>query len=83
MGYSMLTDVDGHFLRYTEWVHYPGPSNAWQPVWSTSYGIELYNHTADAAENANVFDAVRGGAVARTLHDRLRKGWAGNFARRG
>ena len=44
MGYSMLTRVDFSLVRYTEWVHFPGPSASWQPVWNESFGTELYNH---------------------------------------
>ena len=56
MGYSMLTAIDGHEVRYTEWVHFPGPGNNFQPVWETLYATELYNHTEDPGENVNRFD---------------------------
>ena len=79
MGYSMLTRVGGgHLVRYTEWVHFPGPLHSWRPLWNESFGIELYNHTADAAENVNVWQDVRGSDVARELRDRLHMGWRAN-----
>jgi len=56
MGYTILTHIDGHEMRYTEWVGFPGPSNGFKPLWNMSFGTELYNHTADPGENANVFD---------------------------
>lgn len=80
MGYSMMTRlISGSLLRYTEWVLFPGPSNGWKPLWSRSYGTELYNHTNDPAENINVFDTVRGTAVASALSAQLHKGWRANF----
>ena len=75
MGYTMLTHADGATVRYTEWVHYPGPTNGWAPKWETSYGTELYNHTFDPGENRNLFASVRGTALAKTLAARLHGGW--------
>ena len=75
MGYSMMTRIDGTLLRYTEWVHFPGPSNGWRPKWDQSLGTELYNHSCDAAENANVFESVKGTHLAKELHTRLKGGW--------
>ena len=80
MGYSMLTRLEGALLRYTEWVRFPGPSNAWQPVWSELYATELYNHTADPEENHNIFLEIGGSDVAKALRKRLRMGWPANFA---
>ena len=74
----MLTHADGATVRYTEWVHYPGPTNGWAPKWETSYGTELYNHTFDAGENRNLFASVRGTALAKTLAARLHGGWEGS-----
>ena len=78
MGYTMLTHADGATVRYTEWVHYPGPTNGWAPKWETSYGTELYNHTFDPSENRNLFASVRGTALAKTLAARLHGGWEGS-----
>ena len=77
MGYTMLTHADGATVRYTEWVHYPGPTNGWAPKWETSYGTELYNHTFPG-ENRNLFASVRGTALAKTLAARLHGGWEGS-----
>ena len=78
MGYSMLTRVGSSLVRYTEWVRFPGPSHSWKPMWNESFGTELYNHTADPAENDNVWQSLRGSDVVRELQDRLRMGWRGN-----
>jgi len=56
MGYSILTYLAGHEVRYTEWVGFGGPGNGWRPMWNVSHGTELYNHTSDAEENWNVFE---------------------------
>ena len=80
MGYTMLTimaeGTDLHELRYTEWVHFPGPSNDWKPRWDENYGIELYNHTDDPAENENIYfsDSVDD-AIKSELRRRLHAGW--------
>ena len=78
MGYSMLTRLGGALLRYTEWVHFPGPSTRWQPNWDELYAVELYNHNDDPAENANVYAGVEGSEVAKALRERLRAGWPAN-----
>ena len=78
MGYSMLTHVDGHEVRYTEWVKFQGPDGNFTPDWSVSYGVELYNHTDDAAENYNAHKDADP-EVAKALSAQLRKNWAGNF----
>jgi iduronate 2-sulfatase len=78
MGYTMLTRIDGSLVRYTEWVHFPGPSNAWRPRWDTSYGTELYNHSVDPGENVNVYTSVRGTELASRLQARLHKGSEAN-----
>ena len=41
MGYTMLTRVGGSTFRYTEWVHFQGPTGGFTPDWTTSYGTEL------------------------------------------
>jgi len=70
MGYSMLTFHQEHEIRYTEWVNFPGPSANFLPNWSNIYATEIYNHTADPAENHNVFKATSADIV-KVLSDRL------------
>ena len=46
--------------------------------------LSIEGHTddiGDPQENANVWGAVRGSALARLLSDRLHQGWRGNHAR--
>jgi len=71
MGYSILTHFDGHEVRYTEWVHYPGPSHDFKPIWSTNYGTEFYNHTESPGENVNRFRWIENTTVHETLSKRL------------
>lgn len=71
MGYSMLTHLDGHEIRYTEWVHYPGPSKNFKPDWSTNYGTEFYNHTESPGENVNRFRWIENTDIHDTLSKRL------------
>lgn len=54
MGNSMITDIDGHEFRYTEWSTYRGPANDWKPDWSSCHGVEIYNHTGDPGEDVNL-----------------------------
>ena len=56
MGYSMLTHLDGHEIRYTEWVHYPGPSKNFKPDWSTNYGTDFTTITPRALSVESFFD---------------------------
>ena len=81
MGYSMLTTLGGSEVRYTEWVDYNGLHTSWEPRWLTVYGVEMYNHTCDPAENHNVAGTGKGfaqTAVGGELRAILRSGWAGN-----
>ena len=78
MGYTMLTLVDGHEVRYTEWVKFGGPNADFSPDWSVSYGVELDNHTADPSENVNVHNDADP-EVVKALSDKLQKNWQGNF----
>ncbi len=72
MGYSILTHVEGgHEVRYTEWVHYPGSSNDFKPVWTTNYGTEFYNHTESPGENVNRFRWIENTEIHRMLSKRL------------
>ena len=80
MGYTMLTKLDGHEVRYTEWVRFAGPGAGdgaqWEPDWGTNFGTELYNHTDDAWENRNVA-AAASEAVRKELSGMLHAGWQG------
>jgi len=71
MGYSLLTRYQGHEYRYNEWVHFPGPSADFKPTWSESVGVELYNHTADPAENYNLAPEIADQSVLQVLSKRL------------
>lgn len=71
MGYSMMTREGGALYRFTEWVGFAGPSASFRPDWSHLVATELYNHTADPAENANI--AARSPNVVTTLSARLRR----------
>jgi hypothetical protein len=72
MGYSMVTKVGGHQLRYTEWVPVTlldKEAQLFKPDWSTSLGLELYNHSAsgfsfDEMENVNIAAAAGAGTLA-------------------
>eukprot|EP00937_MAST-01D_sp_MAST-1D-sp2_P000882 g882.t1 len=82
MGYTMLTKLDGHELRYTEWVKFAGGDQVgtsaakWEPDWDVNFGTELYNHTDDAFENRNAA-ASTSDAVLKQLSDLLHAGWKG------
>ena len=71
LGYSILTYLDKHEVRYTEWVHFPGPSNRFRPVWTTNYGVEFYNHTESPSEDINR-NAWLSSSVRSELSRRLR-----------
>jgi len=79
MGYSMVTKVGGHQLRYTEWVPVTlldKEAQLFKPDWSTSLGLELYNHSAsgfsfDEMENVNIA-AVAGAGTLVALSKQLR-----------
>ena len=67
MGYTMKTDD----YRYTEWVKFTNK----KPDWSTVYGVELYNHTADPDENYNVAEEASFANLRKGLSRQLRAGW--------
>jgi arylsulfatase A-like enzyme len=87
MGSSMVTDVDGHEIRYAEWATYAGPESNWKPIWTDSYAVELYNHTSDPQESENLaivpqfgppsessirhFSFLRAKDLVKTLQQRL------------
>ena len=74
MGYIIFTRLgDGSPARYTEWVGYANHT----PVWSTFYGAELYNHTADPDENLNIVGHPSLAHEVKHLSDLLRAGWRG------
>lgn len=77
MGYTMLTRIDEHEYRYTEWAHFRGPKAnvPWHPNWQKLYGTELYNHSYDPAENRNLFEELEGSGLAAQLRARLRRQW--------
>ena len=55
MGYNVVTrlnDTHSTLVRYTEWVEYNSTTNV--PNWSRLHGVELYNRTADPAEDWNM-----------------------------
>jgi len=74
MGYTMLTSYEGHEVRYTEWVNFPGKKGGFKPLWSTIYGTELYNHSTDAAENRNTASGADPTAL-KALSAQLHAGW--------
>ena len=84
MGYSMQTRFSGHEFRFTEWVHFSGPTADWKPNWNVSYGTELYNHSCDEQENDNRYPLIKRSAprLAEALRDRLHAGWRRNFRER-
>ena len=73
MGYSMVTKLGGHQLRYTEWVPVQlldKKAQLFKPDWGTLLGLELYNHSAsgfsfDAMENVNVATSANASILAK------------------
>lgn len=74
MGHTMVTRLSGHEYRYTEWPRILGLGKV---NWSDLAGTELYNHTVDFQENANVVAMPEYAAVATELSKQLRDGWRG------
>ena len=72
MGYTMVTQLDGVEYRYTEW---PKWQTVGQVKWTQLAGRELYNHSEDAQENANVVDTPSSANVVVELSRQLRAGW--------
>jgi len=54
MGYTLVTQVDGHEYRYTEWADFNTPGHQLKVDWGRIVGVELYNHSADPGENFNI-----------------------------
>lgn len=72
MGYSMETAVDGIAYRYTNWVHVEDSLIKW----NESQGVELYDHSSDAAENENLAADSGKAALVAKLQRQLEAGWA-------
>ncbi len=70
MGYSVRTDQ----LRYTEWVKFHGTPK-YQPDWSKSYGVELYDHGKDPEENKNQANNPEYKDTVEELSKLLHSGW--------
>lgn len=70
MGYTIRTDQ----YRYTEW---PKFSNApeYKPDWSTSFGVELYDHSMDPEENRNMAYHRDYQMIRAELSKKLHAGW--------
>ena len=72
LGYTILTHIDeGHEVRYTEWVHFPGRANKFAPNWGETYAVEFYNHTESPGENVNRFRWIEGTDLHKALSERL------------
>ena len=74
MGYTLVTKaVGGAELRYTEWAAF-GVFSDHKPDWSHLVGVELYNHSSDPGETANLAKRPELAAVAAQLSAALRAG---------
>lgn len=84
MGYTMVTRIDGHEIRYTEWVEFFGDTQPefahYAPAWDKLVAAELYNHTDDAFENHNIYADKKGSPEQQELQKRLHAGWQLNHA---
>ena len=54
MGYTMVTRMDGHEYRFTEWADFNTEGFDKKVNWARNVGKELYNHSSDAGENFNL-----------------------------
>ena len=78
MGYNVVTrlnDTYSSLVRYTEWVEYNTTTNV--ADWSQVHGVELYNRTADPAEDWNQANNPVYATSAGVLSGLLRRGWRG------
>lgn len=57
MGVTMVTSLYGHEYRYTEWADFNTEGFSKRINFDRIVGVELYNHSADAGENANIENA--------------------------
>ncbi len=82
MGYSMLTEHNGTYYRYTEWVDF-NVNVANGPDWDRVVGTELYDHAADPMENTNLAASAKKGLLS-TLSSLLHQHpvWASSASRR-
>ena len=60
--------------RYTEWVKFIGEPT-YKPDWNVLFGVELYDHEFDPAENINRALDGNFATVKEELSRQLRKGW--------
>ena len=72
MGYSVLTLLDGVEWRYIEWAAFNTRSSPYAPDWHSLVGVELYDHSVDAAENTNLA-AVANATLLSALRRLLRR----------
>lgn len=54
MGYTLVTTLQRHEYRYTEWADFNTAGFAKRVDWSRIVGVELYNHSASPGENKNI-----------------------------
>ena len=82
MGYSIVTRLDdthSTLVRYTEWVEYNSTTN--KPDWNQLHAVELYNRTADPAENWNQASKIAHIDPRSILSGMLHRGWRGSSTR--
>jgi len=73
MGYSMTTSSS---LRFTAWVDFDLDTNTTQWTMDQSKcAFELYNHTSDPNENANIADDEGNEELVDELFQKLKLGW--------
>ncbi|XP_034247210.1 iduronate 2-sulfatase isoform X2 [Thrips palmi] len=70
MGYSIRTSRH----RFTEWVQFNIETMV--PVWSNSFGGELYDHVIDPNENLNLYDRPHLNPLVVSLKEKLRERWS-------
>ena len=76
MGYNIVTrlnDARSTLVRYTEWVEYNSTTN--KPDWNKLHAVELYNRTADPAEDWNQASKVAYVGHCAILSGMLHRGW--------
>jgi len=77
MGYTLVTEAEGHEYRYTEWADFNTPGHDFKVDWGRIVGVELYNHSADPGENFNInatSQSARVQALSASLSKMLRAG---------
>jgi len=63
MGYTVASRVGGCEYRFTKWCAFKN----FKVDWGDCVGVELYNHTADPAENFNVVETAEAEPVVTAL----------------